>query len=125
MNQRPNDGTECQGVLDGIRTITMAEWVEQGHRMFGLDRLRWRFQCPACGGIQSGLDFIDLGEAPGGAVFTVCVQRLRRGGRCRFTLDTLVRFPNLVILGEDGTKTPAFEFAVPPEHFMDQASCDE
>ena len=36
---------------------TFADWEAEGTRRFGVDRLRWRFLCPACGHSQAVEDF--------------------------------------------------------------------
>jgi hypothetical protein len=39
------------------KDYTEEEWQQEGERRFGPDRLKWKFQCPACKNIQCAEDF--------------------------------------------------------------------
>lgn len=57
--------------------MTKAEWDRQGERLFGKDRLAWRFICPCCGYVASVQDYLDA-SAPVGAIGFSCVGRWDR-----------------------------------------------
>ena len=40
-----------------LKTITQAEWEETGRRLYGDNRLLWKFRCPSCGNVQCAEDF--------------------------------------------------------------------
>lgn len=40
-----------------IQVMELGEWLAEGERRFGADRLKWRFVCPSCGHIQAVEDF--------------------------------------------------------------------
>lgn len=54
--------------------MTYEEWVEEGTRLFGSDKRKWKFVCPACGHIQSVQDYIDAGASDGSIAFS-CIGR--------------------------------------------------
>jgi hypothetical protein len=39
------------------RQLTREEWNALGEKLFGVDRLKWRFRCPACRRAWSAEDF--------------------------------------------------------------------
>ena len=67
------------------KTYTELEWNQRGVKLFGEDRLNWKFVCPICGNIQSVEDFRqyqDKGATPASA-YKVCIGRYS-GGRSAF-----------------------------------------
>lgn len=40
---------------------TLKEWLNEGKERFGEDFAKWRFKCPACGHVNTGKEFKDLG----------------------------------------------------------------
>lgn len=37
--------------------LTLAEWLALGEKLFGPEKLEWRFVCPACKHVQKPIDF--------------------------------------------------------------------
>jgi hypothetical protein len=57
--------------------MTKDEWDAQGQRLFGPDKLKWRFKCPVCGNVQTPEDFMpykELGATPESAL-KECIGR--------------------------------------------------
>lgn len=102
-----------------VRILPWGEWMDEGVRRFGPNKLDWVFRCPACGRKQSARDFVKLGVDPTGVVFKVCIGRYKPPSSdpwvqpCRCTLDALVRFPRVVVLYQD-SEMPVFEYADGP-----------
>lgn len=40
---------------------TLKEWLDEGKERFGDDFTQWKFKCPACGHVNTGKEFKDLG----------------------------------------------------------------
>lgn len=57
-----------------MTAMTHAVWVAEGERLFGVDRMEWKFVCPSCGHIARTADWQAAG-APEGAVAFACVGR--------------------------------------------------
>lgn len=38
-------------------------WTANGVKLFGTNRLRWKFRCPSCGGVQTPAQFLLLGRS--------------------------------------------------------------
>lgn len=57
-----------------MRTATKEEYLAEGERLFGKDRMTWRFVCPSCGNIMCAKDYKEAG-APESAVAFSCVGR--------------------------------------------------
>lgn len=43
--------------MDGYTIITKEDWEKEGERLFGPDKMKWRFVCPACGNVASVGDY--------------------------------------------------------------------
>lgn len=41
--------------------MTAKEWNEEGERLFGEERINWKFVCPVCGFAQGFKDFAEAG----------------------------------------------------------------
>lgn len=54
--------------------VGVAEWLNEGRRLFGEDYNQWRFKCPVCGNIQTGADFRSAGVDPQN-VYQECIGR--------------------------------------------------
>lgn len=66
-----------------VRVVTEAEWNEEGERLFGPDRFKWRFQCPVCGNVATPDDFRPYkskGAHPNSATCE-CIGRYQAGVR--------------------------------------------
>lgn len=57
-----------------MQIMTREEWEAKGLELFGRDRKRWKFVCPACGHVQSVQDYINAG-APHDVIGFSCVGR--------------------------------------------------
>jgi len=54
--------------------MTLNEYLAEGLRLFGSDRLQWKFVCPVCHHVASADDYRKAG-APEGAVGYSCIGR--------------------------------------------------
>lgn len=108
--------------------FTEAEWIAKGEELFGPDRERWVFRCPACGNEMSiaraRAEFPQLrgsGWAPEseciGRYFDVPAAQVARPGvtsrRCDWCAYGLFRGPWVVVRAKTGTETAVFEFGAP------------
>jgi hypothetical protein len=100
---------------------TLAEHIRRGEELFGLDRFKWKFVCPACGHIASTQDYKDAG-APESAVGFSCVGRWSgqkreafddkdKPGPCNYAGGGLIRLSPIKITDAPGDLY--FEFAPP------------
>lgn len=64
-------------------TMTEAEWNAEGERLFGKDRMQWRFECPCCHHIASVEDWQKAGASEGEVAFS-CVGRHSKEPRDAF-----------------------------------------
>lgn len=115
--------TTVERTYDGVQTMTLAEWKEEGTRRFGHDQLKWRFVCPACGHTQAVEDFRPFkpqGATAEDARFN-CIGRFsgdkRRAfggngpGPCDYTSGGLFDIRPLAITMPDGSTIRSFAFA--------------
>jgi hypothetical protein len=54
--------------------MTPEEWNTEGQKLFGENKMKWRFVCPACGFKQTVQDYKDAGAPPGAVGFS-CLGR--------------------------------------------------
>jgi hypothetical protein len=59
--------------------LTKEQWDAEGTRLFGLDKMTWRFQCPACKHVMGVRDYQDA-RAPSGVVGYSCIGRYHPDG---------------------------------------------
>lgn len=103
-------------------TIDLSEWHATGARLFGADRMAWRFRCPSCGHVAAVADWKAAGASEGAVAFS-CVGRYTgdpaaaaqaafrgKGGPCNYTSGGLFCINRLFVASE-GQKHPVFEFA--------------
>ena len=69
---------------------SVEEWLAEGERLFGPDRMDWKFVCPMCGNVQSVREFKQLADegynvTPDSARYN-CIGRYK-GGRSAFLKD--------------------------------------
>lgn len=57
-----------------MRNVTKEDFLAEGEKLFGADRMGWRFVCPSCENIVTTKDYQDAG-APEGAIAFSCVGR--------------------------------------------------
>jgi len=112
-----------------MKTMTLAEWNAEGERLFGEDRLAWRFRCPVCGHVASPQDFRkfrDAGAEPNSATQECIGRYLPKGKRgvafseesgnpklkqpCDYAGYGLLRLSPVEVEQADGTKTHCFAF---------------
>lgn len=92
--------------------VTRDQWEEKGESLFGADRTKWMFECPACGHVAS-LETVreDFGESPrrqGLRIGVQCVGRYTYRAGCDHTADGYLRGPLFV------EEMPIFDFAGRP-----------
>lgn len=106
-----------------MRKISLAEWEAEGTEKFGKDMMKWKFECPACGNVQSPEDFRkfkDRGATPSDAYFN-CIGRFVGGGDafvtktqpCNYTMGGLIRLAKTIVIDKEGIEHYVFEFASP------------
>ena len=104
-----------------VKTISVKEWIEQGEKLFGKDKKKWKFKCPSCGNIQSCEDFEKLGvEHLENYVYFSCIGRFIKDSKgtiynkekpCDYTNGGLFCIAKLFVKHEEGKPQPVFEFA--------------
>ncbi len=104
------------------RAMTYEEWEAEGIRLFGSDKMKWRFKCPSCGYVASAQDWIDAGDEKHTMIAFSCIGRLtgstkkmfdKTGGPCNYAGGGLFGL-NPVKIVLKGEIHSFFEFA-PPE----------
>jgi hypothetical protein len=108
----------------GTKTeFTFEEWKNKGKELFGIDRKKWKFKCPACGFIQTFEDFIKAGatedEAYGMIGFSCVGRVMKEKGQflkdskqpCNYAGGGLITLNPLTITTPDGEKHNFFDFA--------------
>ena len=103
-----------------IKTIfTYEEWFAEGKRLFGLDTMNWKFECPSCGYVASVKEWVDVGASDGEIAFS-CIGRhvsgaqqafLHRGGPCNYAGGGLFAINPVQVRFPDGEVTKVFRFA--------------
>lgn len=98
------------------RRISLEAFGEEGRALFGERGRDWQFRCPGCGGVQTPLDFVNLGVAADHAMDRAtfsCIGRLPGATRgCDWTLGGLFQLHLLEVISGDVTQR-CFEFATP------------
>jgi hypothetical protein len=110
--------------MNEIINLTLEEWEAKGQKLFGKDKMQWKFICPVCGNVQSVMDFKkykDKGATPSDAYFN-CIGRFN-GSRntimdkkspCDYTTGGLFNLSPICI-EKDGEKVWAFDFYIGAE----------
>jgi predicted RNA-binding Zn-ribbon protein involved in translation (DUF1610 family) len=101
-----------------MSTVTEEEWNAEGVRLFGEDRMGWRFACPSCGHVASVRDWRDAG-APENAVAFSCVGRwtgakaeiFDKKGPCNYAGGGLFQLNPTKVTRADGGESSVFAFA--------------
>lgn len=60
--ERPTIQELCDRLIaidNSIKTVTHDEWIAEGEKLFGVDKLNWRFVCPSCGHVASVQDYME------------------------------------------------------------------
>lgn len=103
--------------------MTHAEWIAEGERRFGADKMQWQFVCPVCKHVANVADWHAAG-APEGCIAFSCVGRYlpgsreafgtkkrRPGGPCNYAGGGLFKLNPVVVSLPDGKEMDAFAFA--------------
>lgn len=97
---------------------SLAEWEAEGLRLFGPDRMKWKFKCPSCGYVAAVEDWKNAGGSSGMVAFS-CIGRLtgskkefgdKTGGPCNYAGGGLFRL-NPVKIHYNGNTEEVFAFA--------------
>ena len=100
---------------------TQEEWEEEGEKLFGPDRMKWKFVCPACGNVQTVEDFRkykDQGATPNTA-YLKCIGRydghmdVDMGSKkppCNYTSGGLLNINPVCVVTPEGEEIHVFEF---------------
>lgn len=107
-------------------TMTEDEWNREGERLFGPDRLAWRFACPSCGHVAAVRDWKDAGASLNAVAFS-CVGRWSldpktaarsafhgKGGPCDYAGGGLIGLNPVLVVHPDGKESFLFAFAADP-----------
>jgi len=106
-------------MADNKTVWTRDEWIAEGERRFGPDRMKWKFVCPVCGYVQTPDDYIDSGAKDSGIIAFSCVGRLRgigdelkdKGGPCNYAGGGLFRLNPWKVIDVQGNEHEMFAFA--------------
>lgn len=100
--------------------MNIEEWIAKGEKLFGPDRLKWKFVCPSCGNIQSVADFRqfkDRNATPRDANY-ICIGRLdghinvpmfTKPGPCNYSSGGLFNI-NPITIKDGNLKYTSFAF---------------
>ncbi|SET95427.1 hypothetical protein SAMN05421676_11245 [Salinibacillus kushneri] len=108
-----------------MEKLTLNEWLEEGSKLFGENKLKWKFKCPACGHLASIEDFVEHDADPNDA-YQKCIGRVNGKGTknqtdlghgCNWAAYGL--FGTLdkgrTVISEDGDEVSVFDFALSEE----------
>lgn len=92
--------------------VTLEKWMEEGERLYGKDRLDWKFKCPACGHVQTMRKFKEAGKDPRLA-YVNCASRHGLGGKkdCKWTTGGFLRIGGRYVIDSKYCPRLIFEFA--------------
>lgn len=90
-------------------------WEQEGVRLFGPDKRKWRFVCPSCRNVMSiervHLEFLEqypLLKGSGYAIEAECIGRYLDGVGCDWAAYGLFRGP--VLVADGAAVIPCFAF---------------
>ena len=63
-----------------MKEYTLKEWLSEGEKRFGEDKLKWKFKCPMCGHIASIEDFKNEGSTNPNDAYLNCIGRFTGKG---------------------------------------------
>lgn len=100
------DLSKRQGIL------TFNDWVAEGEKRFGKEKLDWKFVCPNCGHVQTMRDFQNADIDPQRA-YQVCASRYNIGGKstCKWSAGGLFCKEGQWVISQDYTPVLIFSFA--------------
>lgn len=109
-----------------VTTLTHAEWLAEGERLFGSNREDWAFECPLCHHVAQVKDFRDFKDkgATANTAMQACMGRydpsavpmFRCDGKnkpCDYAGYGLFRFSPVRVVMDDGEEVHCFAFATP------------
>lgn len=108
--------------MDDEQPVTYADWVAEGERLFGPDRMEWKFICPCCKHVARVADWKDAGASEGAVAFS-CVGRWLpeareafvagspRQGPCNYAGGGLIGLNPVLVQDQDGKPHRLFAFA--------------
>lgn len=103
--------------------MTLQEWEDEGTRLFGPDKMAWRFKCPCCGHVATPADWEKAGAKENAVAFS-CVGRWQGAkreafgegeGPCNYAGGGLFRLNPVIVTAPDGKTQSVFAFAEPAE----------
>lgn len=86
------------------KEYTVDEWRKIGTSLFGKDPENWKFVCPHCGNVASGIEFKEAG-ADINSIYCECIGRYVKDKGCDWAAYGLF---DICTVHVDGN--PAFEF---------------
>lgn len=104
--------------------LTFKEWEDEGLKLFGEDRMKWRFVCPICDTVISVKDYRNAGANNNQIAFN-CIGRflpkekcqrafseeqLIKGMPCDYTGGGLFRMNPVKVLDDNGVVHELFDF---------------
>jgi hypothetical protein len=57
-----------------MKKYTLDEWLVEGEKRFGKDKMKWKFKCPMCGHVASIEEFINIG-VDANVAYVDCIGR--------------------------------------------------
>lgn len=113
--------------VDASVKMTVDEWRAEANRLFGSNRMKWRFVCPSCGHAAAAQDWKDAGAAEGHVGYS-CIGRFTgdpdkaalsafksAGGPCNYAGGGLFNInPVEIDLGAGVDPIKLFAFGVQP-----------
>lgn len=88
---------------------TVAEWRTEGINRFGEHFEDWKFKCPRCGRVNTGIEFKEVGAEPD-AMYCECIGRYDKTKGCDWAAYGLFDICTTEVAGD-----PVFDFAEPEE----------
>lgn len=99
--------------------MTHSEWLAEGTRRFGEDKMQWRFVCPSCGYVARVQDWRSAGATEGQVAYS-CIGRAlgsakelgdTTGGPCNYAGGGLFRLNPVRVTFPGGEVMDVFAFA--------------
>ena len=103
-NFEKHTGTENSKINKINTDFTLDEWRKKGVSLFGQFPEDWKFVCPHCGNVASGLDFKEAGAEPD-SIYCECIGRYVKGKGCDWAAYGLFDICTVHVDGQ-----PVFEF---------------
>lgn len=91
--------------MDQKKDYTAEQWLAEGKHRFGEDFEDWKFVCPKCGNVASGMEFKALG-ADINVIYTECIGRYDKNKGCDWAAYGLFDICTVHVDGQ-----PVFDFA--------------